>query len=129
MRFFLSVICLSAFCFSFSACVKLVKSERLDTLLELKQDQESMDQSLKQDEENFKRVKGALKKGDIKIGDPQSEIIEVVGEPAVRHNEKRGERWAYKLPKESWFGGKKIYLFFDSDQIMTEYECFKIDCD
>ncbi len=112
----------------FFGCAGPIKSERLSTLLELKEEQEILSEALEQDTENFETVHDALQTGAITKGLTKDLVKNKVGEPLIVYSEGGGEKWVYKEAGENRFGGSKIYLFFNSAGEFSKYQCVRIEC-
>ena len=111
---------------SWFGCAGPIKSERLDTLLELKSEQGALDDTLAEETKNFDRLRNALEKKEIQKGDSKEAVRLKAGEPVVIYREKRRIKWVYK---EIGFKGPKIYLFFNPAGKLSDYKCLRTDCE
>jgi len=103
--------------------------KRLETLQmfrSLSRNEEIKQQALNQETKNFLRIKNYIDTNKIKKGTSARVIIKQCGEPVTILAEPGGERWVYKRRDVAWVGGEKIYLFFDINDTLVNWEC--INC-
>ncbi|RKY27647.1 MAG: hypothetical protein DRP61_03705 [Candidatus Omnitrophota bacterium] len=112
---FLGVILL----ISFTGCVSL---SSLKPLIELGKSDKLKEKTLKEETENFLKIKEAIEKGELKKGLSKEEFLKDYPPPVVVIPEGNLERWVYKRGESSWFSSDKIYLFFDSEYILEDWQ-------
>ena len=95
-------------------------------LIQLGRNDKLKQRALNQETKNFKRVKNYIDSNKIKMGISTKSAIKRFGEPVVVLSETEGERWAYKPSDADWIGGEKIYLIFDEESSLSDWEC--VDC-
>ncbi len=106
-----------------SGCIGLGKKiETLQMLHELAQNDKLKQQALEQETANFQKVKDYIDSNKIKRGISVGSAIEEFGEPVLVFSESEGEKWIYKRSNVEWVGGEKIYLFFNKQGILTNWE-------
>ncbi len=98
------------------------------TLLDLNNNEKNKNKVFRQETLNFERVKeyitGDREKKDIS----KDSVIKDFGKPVLIFSQKEGEKWAYKPSESSWFKGEKIYLYFDNNARLINWECVDMDC-
>jgi len=102
------------------------KKDTLKMLIQLGRNDKLKQRALNQETKNFKRVKNYIDSNKIKMGISTKSAIKRFGEPVVVLSETEGERWAYKPSDADWIGGEKIYLIFDEESSLSDWEC--VDC-
>lgn len=98
-------------------------TKALPMLIRLGRNDKSKEQAEKQETKNFRRLKNYIEKSKIKKGVSTKSAISKFGQPVALLSESKGERWAYKPSDANWFGGEKIYLFFDKNGNLVDWEC------
>lgn len=89
--------------------------EGLPALIEVAESQKEMQKAVDGETESFLAVKRALETGNLQKGQSQHLIRAEYGAPVIILHDKSGlEKWVYKPGYASYFGGIKIYLFFDN---------------
>jgi hypothetical protein len=105
--------------------VKWVKSKTgLSSLITLSKDRGDMVQSYKEETERHRKLKKAIDHKELKEGEHASKILKLYGPPVITLKEEGGtrEKWAYKTGKETFLNADKIYLIFNVDEILQEWE-------
>ena len=108
---------------SMSGCAVLgEKKEGIRTLLELSKSEKHKQQALRRETINFEKAKKYVNSGEIKVKKRISKntATRKFGKPILVSLKPEGERWAYKAADSDWFDGEKVYLFFDSDGMLTD---------
>ena len=93
------------------------------TLMKLGQNDKLKQRTLKLETRNFQRVKKYIVNNRIKTGISAKYAIKKFGEPVSVLSKPEGEKWAYKPSDADWIGGEKIYLFFDNEGSLLDWEC------
>jgi hypothetical protein len=96
------------------------------TLAKLGQNDKLKQKALRQETANFNKLKNYIEDNKIKKGISEKQAIKKFGEPVVGFDELDFQSWIYKAAESSWFGGEKIYLYFDKKGKLTGWEC--VDC-
>ncbi|HEC69842.1 MAG TPA: hypothetical protein ENI31_06135 [Candidatus Omnitrophica bacterium] len=104
---------------SFTGCVSL---SSLKPLIELGKSDKLKEKALKEETENFLRIKEAIEKEELKKGLSKEEFLKRYPAPVVIIPEDNQEKWVYKRGESSWFEGEKIYLFFDNQDKLVNYK-------
>jgi len=104
---------------SFTGCVSL---SSLKPLIELGKSCKLKEKALKKETENFLRIKEAIERGELKKGLSKKEFLKDYPIPVVVIPEDNQERWVYKRGESSWFSSDKIYLFFNSEHILQDWQ-------
>lgn len=112
----------------FIGCARVIKSERLGTLLELKKEDELLSEALEREGKNFEALRDMLREGEIKKGDSSDSVKAKAGVPVIVYSEETGEKWVYKTAGGTRLSGPKIYLFFDLADALSNYECIRTEC-
>ena len=79
-----------------------------------------MDQERQQEGRNYKRAEEFVIGPDIAVGLSKDDIVKTCGEPVAIAS--GGTRWVYKPPTSTFFKGEKIYLFFNKDDQLIDWE-------
>lgn len=109
---------------SISGCVRLGSNiSAIKNLIRLGRNDKLKQQALKQETANFERIKMHIENNKIKSGISAKSVINKFGEPVTVLSESKGEKWAYKHADADWIGGEKIYLFFDKEDSLVNWEC------
>ena len=95
----------------------------LKMLVQLGRDNKLKQRALKQETKNFQSVKKYIDDNKIKKGISAKYAIKKFGEPVLVLSDSEGEKWAYKRSDVDWVGGEKIYLFFDKEGKLLDWEC------
>ena len=103
----------------FTGCVNL---SSFKALIELGKSDKLKEKVLKEETENFLRIKEAIEREELKKGLPKEEFLKRYPPPVVVIPEGNLERWVYKRGESSWFEGEKIYLFFDNQDKLVNYK-------
>lgn len=98
-----------------SGCSKV---QRLSVFREFEDNQREKEEIIQSEKESFRRIKSYIEQGKIKEGVFKQYVKENYGEPVITFPEEQPERWVYKSPEQSWFGGEKIYFFFKDDDLL-----------
>lgn len=111
-----------------SGCANLgQRMEILSRLIELNKNEKYKTKAIRQETINFKRVKRYINQGKIEKGISKDMAISKFGEPVLIFTEAEGQGWVYKAGNTDWFKGEKIYLFFDQDDTLINWECIDMD--
>lgn len=123
--FFLIFIVVISIC----GCVGLgEKIEGMQTLIELGKSEKYKEQILRQETINFRRAKRYIQ-GKARKEELSKDIaLSKFGEPVLVFYETEGEKWVYKAGNKNWFNAEKIYLFFDTEGRLTNWECLDMEC-
>ena len=114
------------FFMTFFSSIINIYAEGLSTLAEVGKSQEAMQKALDKETKSFEAIKKAIEKDVIKNGVSQDVIKKRYGNPVVILPDKQyTERWVYKPGYASWFGGIKIYLFFNGGKKLVGIKQFK----
>ena len=98
----------------------------INNLIKLGRNDKLKQKALKQETANFQKVKMLIDNNKIKDGISAKSAIKKFGEPVVVLSTSKGEKWAYKPADADWIGGEKIYLFFNQEDSLVDWEC--INC-
>jgi len=90
--------------------------------MELGKSDKLKQQALEQETENFRKVKAEIEEGRIEENTSKASALKTFGEPVIVIHEADREKWVYKQAKSDWFGGEKIYLFFDKQGNLAGWE-------
>lgn len=111
-----------------SGCANLgQRTEILSRLIELNKNEKYKAKVIRQETINFKRVKRYINKGRIEKGISKALAVSKFGEPVLAFPEAEGQKWIYKAGNTDWFSGAKIYLLFDQDDTLINWECIDMD--
>lgn len=105
--------------------VKWVKSKwGLDALIKLSGDRSKMVREYNKETENYDELKKGINHGQLEKGESASSIRKRWGEPVISFLEEngQGERWVYKPGEVSFFDDEKIYLFFDAQGTLINWQ-------
>ena len=112
-----------------SGCAGLShKMDAIHTLIGLGQNEKLKARAIKQETENFHKVKRYIIEGKIKKGITKEAASKKFGQPVVILSENSGQEWIYKPGQASWLEGEKIYLYFNESGMLEEWECVDLDC-
>ena len=95
--------------------------EGLSSLAEVGKEQEQMERELKTETKTYEKIKKALSRESITIGQSQEAILKSYGEPVIIVPEQGeySERWVYKPGNATYFENQKIYLYFDNNKTLA----------
>lgn len=99
------------------------KVETLQMLRRLGHNDKLKQQVLKQETIFFQRLKNYIDTNKIKKGISGKSAIKKFGEPVSVLAGLTGEKWAYKPQDADWINGEKIYLFFNTQSRLIDWEC------
>ncbi|KJJ85981.1 hypothetical protein OMAG_000165 [Candidatus Omnitrophus magneticus] len=101
--------------------------EGLALLMEISKEREKQSGILKEQTQNYNKLKNLLYKGIIKQGDSYGLIKTQAGEPsAVISGDFTGEIcWMYRPSSKDIFAKDKVYLFFDEKKNLSRWEIYK----
>lgn len=105
--------------------VKWVKSKTgIKSLMTFAKDREAMIREYEGETSNYDKIKNAIDKEHLEVGEEAKDIAKKYGDPIVIIPESGGdiERWVYKPGNDSFFKGEKIYLFFDQSQRLMDWD-------
>ncbi len=105
-----------------------ISREGIQTLLELKKDEEWQQAYLEQELRAFEAVHKAIADGEINPGQLAGQVAEQVGDPIERYPDDGLERWLYHDARDGWFDRPKIYLYFDNEERLVKWKCIGIEC-
>ncbi len=98
----------------------------LKMLTRLNYNDKLKEQTLKQETANFEILREYVDNSGIEKGISTETVINKFGQPVVVLKESNKQKWIYKPANADWIGGEKIYLFFDKNGLLTDWEC--INC-
>ncbi|MBN1870185.1 MAG: hypothetical protein JW847_06410 [Candidatus Omnitrophica bacterium] len=113
-------------CLFLCGCAKVSHLDQLLTLKGLADEQEQLNQYIKAQDRNFERMLEEAKAGTLKSYSNQKKVRKAFGEPVFARNEtiesRELEMWLYRYAT-AYFGGEKIYLYFDlnGDLVKIQY--------
>lgn len=116
------ILCAAAFIVAFwctSAC-----SADLKRLMEVGASQADIAKTLQQETKTYNGVKGAIDSGAIKKGMAADKVRKKYGEPVINVYDKKrdADKWLYMPAESTHFKGEKIYLYFDKENKLMEWE-------
>ncbi|MBI4367981.1 MAG: hypothetical protein HY588_01160 [Candidatus Omnitrophica bacterium] len=76
----------------------------------------------------FQELKRAISDRKLKTEISQGEFERQFGKPVVVLQEGTREKYVYKSGKAGWFGGEKVYLYFDQQSKLVKWECVRFEC-
>ncbi len=99
-------------------------SADLKTLMEVGASQADMAKAMRQETENYNSIKSAVAAGEVKPGMKAESIRKKFGEPVINiYDKKRGAaKWLYMPASSTHFKGEKIYLYFDREDKVLDWE-------
>ncbi|MCK4518813.1 MAG: hypothetical protein KAU12_01715 [Candidatus Omnitrophica bacterium] len=98
-------------------------SQGLMRLIKVGKSQEGFQKELAKETESFEAVKEAIGRGEIKKSQSRDFIRELCGGPVVViYEENDEEKWVYKPGYATFFDNNKVYLFFDKEGLLKNYE-------
>lgn len=116
-------------CVIFFGCIILVgcfgreKMQAINTLNDLAKERSAQETVIRKEKRQFARLIGAIKKGTLKIGMDEEEILRVYGEPVLVKDVSGGEgRLLIFGEPLKYFGAKKAYLYFDEGGKLSSWE-------
>ena len=80
----------------------------------------SMDKVLDTETRNYNKCKEFITGNKIVAGLLKEDVKRYCGDPVARVDD--GKRWVYKPSDSSFFEGEKIYLFFDENGILQDWQ-------
>lgn len=104
---------------------KYVKSKYgLKALIEVSKTRGKMIKDYKKETDHYNNVKKAIERGKLEKGETDILLKKRLGEPVIilAEGEQGAEKWVYKPGNVSFFDGPKIYLLFDKNGTLTEWE-------
>ncbi|MFH1665407.1 MAG: hypothetical protein ABIA77_04590 [Candidatus Omnitrophota bacterium] len=105
--------------------VKYVKSKGgLQALIEVGKKNQEMEKELKGETGAYEKVRKALDKGRFEKGEAAADIIRKYGEPVIVLQDEKGggQKWVYKPAQASFWSGEKVYLLFDENDALVDWE-------
>jgi len=119
------IIIVFACCVFFSGCAKMKNLNQLLTLKDLADEQTRLNQHVKEEDQKFELMVDEQKAGTLDQYADKDEIIETFGKPIYVKNvieeDVELEAWLYRYAAE-FFGGEKIYLYFDNNGNLVKSE-------
>lgn len=99
-------------------------SAGLKTLMEMGENQADIAKTLREETNIYNGVKSAIDLGAVQKGAAADTIRKKYGEPVIIvHDKKRdANKWLYMPAESTHFKGEKIYLYFDKENKLTEWE-------
>ena len=99
-------------------------SADLKTLMELGASQADIEKTLREETKIYNGVKSAIDSGAIKKGMAADTMRKKYGEPVISVYDKKRDanKWLYMPAESSHFKGVKMYLYFDKENKLTEWE-------
>jgi len=96
----------------------------LGALMDLSSGRNKMKKVYKKETEAYEKIDRGISYGLVKKGMTAAEIEKRYGGPImVLEEEGKGiSKWVYKPATDSYFGGKKAYLFFDDSNELINWE-------
>lgn len=128
MKSFIWILGVGVLAFSLHGCGILIKSDPIETLADQGRQEDLKNKALKEENERFEKVLGALKNGALRKGEPASEIEKKYGAPVVVIPKDEAQSWLYNAKGRGWFKQPKIYLYFDREKKLEKWECSYTDC-
>lgn len=104
-----------------SGCVG-TRGGAIGTLIEVGRSEEYKQEALKQETTSFNRVKKCIRENTIEKGISKKAAVSKFGRPVLMTPKEGYEKWAYKPGDSDWFGGEKIYLFFDKNDKLISWK-------
>ncbi|RKY33289.1 MAG: hypothetical protein DRP74_00190 [Candidatus Omnitrophota bacterium] len=98
------------------------KARILSLLTNLAKNEKLKEQAVRQETINFEKAKNFISANEVETGFSKEDILRDIGEPSLIISEEEKEKWVYKAAGEGWMGGEKIYLFFDREDNLIEWE-------
>ena len=97
-------------------------AEGLQTLIEAGKSMGEIQKALNDETESYEQVKQAAASGSLKKGMTRDEVVTQYGEPVIasKDSTKNRDKLIYMPATSSAFEGPKIYLYFDSNNILDE---------
>ena len=80
----------------------------------------SMDKALALETRNYNKCKEFIIGNKIAAGLLKEDVKRYCGDPVARVDD--GKRWVYKPSDSNFFEGEKIYLFFDENGILQDWQ-------
>lgn len=102
----------------------LAYSADLKTLMEIGASQADIAKTLQRQTSIYNGIKSAIASGALKVGAAAETIRQKYGEPVIDVYDKKRDsnKWLYMPAESSHFKGEKIYLYFDKQNKLTEWE-------
>jgi hypothetical protein len=104
---------------------KWVKSKYgIKALLTLSKDRGQMEKEYRVETDNYQKIRKAIECGRMEKGEASSEIRKRYGDPVVDFAEDDGKvyKWVYKPGNVTLLEKQKIYLFFDENEKLTNWQ-------
>jgi len=122
MRKFIIVAALIAAAAPLYSFAEEYEDDGLDNLIALARNQGEIQKGFKEDAKKYEALKRAYESGAIRKGESKGDIGKRYGEPEVVLPASAGkkERWIYKPPAASFFGGERITFYFDDNGNLDE---------
>ncbi len=97
-------------------------SEGVRNLITVAKSQAEAEKMLDEETDTYGRVKNAICKNKIRIGQSADAIRAKYGEPVVVIDEDEYHKWVYKPGYADYFSHEKVYLFFDDEGVLKDIE-------
>ncbi|MCM8830647.1 MAG: hypothetical protein NC918_00420 [Candidatus Omnitrophica bacterium] len=95
----------------------------IGTLIELGNNEKLKEKAVNLEAEKFERLKLYILKNKLKIGTSKKFVIEKIGSPNLEYLTEYGSKFIYF--KGTPLSDEKIYLFFDINGSLINFECIK----
>ena len=115
----LAVISFCSICIFLCGCANL---SGIKTLMSLGASDKLKEQASARETANFQKVKAYIEEAKINTGITKDEARRMFGEPVIIVSEDDRTKWVYKQAESDWFGGEKIYLFFDKEERLISWD-------
>ena len=121
IRAFIFYVALISYTICLAGCaVKIENIAGFKNLVQLSLNNKTKEKSLKIETANFKRLKKYIDSDKLKKGVSAKYTRKKFGEPLLITTD---SKWVYKPANASWIEGEKIYLMFDENGLLTNWEC------
>jgi len=96
-------------------------TDELPFLMEIAESGKAQEEMLDAETLQFNKAVQALKTHQLTVGMSMETVKAAAGEPVVVKEAGDGSVFVYKAGRASWFGGEKVYLYFDGDEKLTRW--------
>ncbi len=113
---------------TFSGCAKLEHLDELLTLKDMSEEDDAQRAYVKAQDIKFEALVSEVQAGTLKKGLSQKEAVKSFGDPIVKRaivrNGQDVEWWVRRYAMRFW-DSDKVYLYFDKDKKLTDWEFVK----
>ena len=95
----------------------------IKTLIGIAKNGKLKQEELDYETQSFNKLKDYIEKGEIRKGLSQKFFLNNIGKPVVSFYRDNKNNLVYKPGAQNWFSGEKIYLQFDRQNKLIDWQC------